>query len=302
MTNYQDALRIVTRLPRIGRLETSDSKSGRKRRRWVVRPFVRIFVESHIRSKVDVIVTVLNLETSPLIDEASNETQKIKSWTRQLRAFSKRLRGWAGSFGLLTRAPLMTALLPLFGAFLTQMVGISFSNWESFGTSIAKLGQSAPRASIVASLKLVALMLLYCYMLFSTVVVGFGFRGKRAIFSGGETEPDFSRRDMFTTESSVEVWDRIPNTNIYHAENELFKTLRIEKTTEFPLDIVASFTPYFVLVILIVFAVGLVLKMWAGQRPSFWQFFFLLVLLLLTVDYIYSGVSSYRERIKRRNV
>ena len=302
MANYRDALRIVTRLPRIGRLETTLSNSQRQRRRWVIRPFVRIFVESHIRSKVNAIVAVLRIEASPLIDDANDDSKKIESWTRQLRELSKMLRGWAGSFGLLTRAPLMAAFLPLFGAVLTQLVGINISGWDAFVSSVAKLGQSASRASIVAFLELLALLLLYVYILFSAVVVGFGFRCKRAIFSGGKTEPDLFRRDIFTTDQRVEIWRQIPETNIYHAENEVFETLRIKKPIEFPLDIVASVTPYFVLVVAIVIAAWLLLTLRTGHLPSFSQFLILLVFLFLVVSYIYSGVSYYRDRIKHKTM
>ena len=300
--DYRNALRIVARLPRIGRLKTTTTPSGRVRRRWVIRPFVGIFVESHIRSKLDAIAAVLSIEATELVDDSNEDSKKLKSWIKQLRALSKMLRGWKGSFTLLTKAPLLAALLPLFGAILGQLVGIDISGAAAFGSSITKLGQSAGSDSILTFLKFLAVLLLYSYILFSAVVVGFGFRGKRAIFSGGKTEPDFFNRDMFHHDKRVDEWQQIPKTNIYHVENDLFEVLRIKKPTEFPLDIVASFTPYFVLVVAIIFAARLVITLRTGQLPSIWQFLSLLVFLFLLFNYVYSSVSYYRDRIRDKVV
>jgi hypothetical protein len=212
------------------------------------------------------------------------------------------LHGWKGSFTLLTRAPLLAALLPLFGAILAQLVGINISSPVAIGSSIAKLGQSAGWAAIVTLLKLLAVLLLYAYVVFSAVVVGFGFRGKRAIFSGGKTEPDFFSRDIFNKDKRVEEWQQIPKTNIYHDENDLFEVLLIKKPTEFPLDIVASFTPYVVLAFAVIITAGLVMTLKSGQLPSIWQFLTLLVFLFLLFNYIYSSVSYYRDRVRDKVV
>lgn len=296
--DYRNALRVVARLPRIGRLHTTSSLSKRKSRRWVIRPFVGIFVESHIRSKVDAIVAILSIEATALTEDSNEDIRKLKSWIKQLKGLSKMLHGWKGSFTLLTRAPLLAALLPLFGAILAQLVGINISSPVAIGSSVAKLGQSAGWAAIVTLLKLLAVLLLYAYVVFSAVVVGFGFRGKRAIFSGGKTEPDFFSRDIFNKDKRVEDWQQIPKTNIYHDENDLFEVLLIKKPTEFPLDIVASFTPYVVLAFAVIITAGLVMTLRSGQLPSIWQFLTLLVFLFLLFNYVYSSVSYYRDRAR----
>lgn len=298
IADYRNALRIVARLPRIGRLTTTITNSGRVRRRWVIRPFVGIFVESHIRSKADAIAAVLSIEATELVDDSNEDNKKLKSWIKQLKALSKMLHGWKGSFALLTRAPLVAALLPLFGAIVAQLVGIDISGAAAFGRSLTKLGQAAGSDSFFTFLKFLGLLLFYCYILFSFVVVGFGFRGKRAIFTGGKTEPDIFSRDIFHKDLRVEEWHQLPATNIYHVENELFEVLRIKKPMEVPLDIVASFTPYFVLAFAIIAAVAVVTTLWAGQRPSIAQLLMLVAFLFLSYNYVYSSISFYRDRLR----
>jgi hypothetical protein len=307
--NYRNALRIVSRLPRIGRLETSISRtfkgqkpisSSRLRHRWVIRPFVRLFVEVHIRAKIEGIIRVLNVEGMSLADDSDDRAKKIKLWIKRLHEFRRMLLGWGSLYGVLTKAPLISTLLPLLGAVLLQLSGVDFSGASAFGTSVTKLAQSGGWAFVLGLLKVMAVIILYLYMLFSAVVVGFGFRCKRAIFNRGETVPDLFERNPFVRE--IENWSEIPTTNIYQTENRLFETLQVPKPTEFPLDLVATFVPYFSFVFALVISVDL-LKTWkGGSTLSIWETLAGAAFWFLVVNFFTSGLANFRERVRSKNI
>lgn len=300
--SYRDALRIASRLPKIGwhrtrvyrGLKDIQSSSGRVRHRLVIRSFVLLFVEAHIRGKIANIVRLLEIEMISLSENEDGPRKKIGSWTKQLNKLRKMLPGWGRWYGLLTRAPLTSTVVPLIGAVLLPLSGVDFSGPEPFASSVTRLVQFGGLPTIVGLLKVVAVILLYVYVLFATVVVGFGFRCKRAIFDSGETAADLFEKNTFINE--VEKWEGMPETSIYQKENSLFEALRFKKPAEFPLDLVVTFKPYFCLVFAIGFSVEFVQAVASWRWPSVGHIFLFLAFWYLVINQSYSAISHYRDR------
>lgn len=296
LSQYRNALMIIARQPRIGRWRTTTRASGlergRDRRRWVIRPFARVFVESHIRSRINVIVRILKVELIRLTD--NDDAKRLQTWTKRMSDVKRMLPGWTGFYGLLAKAPVIPILFPILGAAISRLLGVDFSGAGEFTTSTMKLAQSGNWQTIFRALLVLAMLLVYVYMLFSAIVVGIGFRFKRAIFAGGSTFPDVLDRLVFDRVWRVEKWKDLPETNIYHVENEVFDAFRVPKPREFPLDLVASTRPYLVFAITIFVTVGLK----TAGSISWQQVVFMLALWFASFSYCYSGIVSYRERVK----
>ena len=300
---YRAALRVVSRLPKFGRVKATvitkrEQPNGAERRvrerRRVARPFVRLFVEAHIRARIEVIIDVLSIETIS-VGEGDAETKKFELWIKNLNELRDKLRGWGRYYGLLTKAPIISALLPFIGAVVLQLVRIDISGTTAFGSSVMKLMQANGWSSLFAIAKLAAVMLLYLYMLFAAVVVGFGFRGKRAIFNAGETMHDLF---MIPSIKETEQWDGMPRRNIYHTENELFKSLGVTKAREFPLDLVVTVVPYFLLGFASIMVFGIVQQLRAGVLPSLGKLLLSLFSCGVVAIFLYSVVAYYKERRK----
>ena len=327
VSHYRNALRFVARLPRIGRHRTrifrvrGEKKrkagplpsrnrmvrlrlhilrflSGRRiGRRWVVRQFVSLFVEAHIRTRLERIIKILSIEGISLNDDSDEQTKKIAFYVKRLKEIRESLIDWGRLYGLLTKAPLVSMFLPLAIAIVLRLWGIDFSGTKGLLESAAKLGAWL---FLLTLLKLVAGVGLYLYMFFSAAMVGFGFRCKRAIFAGGEIPKDPFERDHLVAE--IEKWDRVPETNIYQAENSLFHALRIQKPKEFPLDLVATFVPYYSLIVAVLFAVQLVLNLKHGAGLSISTVFPVALFGFLAAKFFVSGWLQYRDRAKSGNL
>ena len=298
---YRTALRVVSRLPRFGRVKTtvitrrnqlSGPEQRSRGRQRVARAFVQLFVESHIRARIEVIIDILSIETISL-GEGDEKTKKFELWVKNLKELRDKLLGWGRYYGLLTRAPVISALLPFLGAVLLQLVRIDISGTTAFGSSVMKLMQSNGWSSLFAVAKLTAVVLLYLYMLFAAVVVGFGFRGKRAIFNAGKTLHDLF---MIPSIREDELWDGMPQKNIYSAENRVFDTLGVTKAHEFPLDLVVTIVPYFLLGFASIMVFGLVQQLRAGLVPSLGRVLVSLFSCGVVVIFFYSVVAYYKER------
>ena len=160
-----------------------------------MRAFVQLFVEAHIRAKIDVLIELLNIDAISLKEDDPN-TKKIEGWIKRLRDIREMLLGWGRYYRLLTKIPLLSALLPLLGAFLLQV--IRAAGWREL---------LSPKSFI---------LLFYLYAIVAPLVIRYGFRCKRAIFCGGVTVPV---RLMWPTRGETEVWKQVPKVDIYDAEN-----------------------------------------------------------------------------------
>ncbi len=310
LDNYRDALRIVARFPLVGRwrVKTIRRQPGsaegfltrRESRRWVVRPFVRFFVELHISRKLKSIIEALRIEEMSLSPVSSEDAKTLKAYTEQLKA----LRGIVTTPGrvstFFTKAPLIPFFLPLITAVVLQLSGIDVSDGSALGAALVKLGQAGTWTAPLRLLILIGILVMYLYIFFVPVVIGIGFRGKRAIFAGGETIKDLFEWNPFLRES--ECWLRLPQTNIYQTENHLFQTLRVPKPREFPLDLVATIFPYFSLVVAVAFSVGLISTLRAGGSVTKWSIIFVLLFWSLVVGFIVGGVGNYRRRVEARDM
>lgn len=275
---YRGALRAVSRLPRFGKLKTvivEISASGapqppQEQKRRVVRAFVQLFVEAHIRVKIDALIELLQVEAISL--KGTDETKKIEVWIKRLRDTKKILLGWGRYYRLLTKIPLLSVLLPLLGAFLLQTVrGVGWRELLSPSTLI---------------------LLFYIYVLVAPIVIRYGFRCKRAIFCGGKTVPV---RLVWPSRPETELWKDFPKIDIYDAENELFEALRKRKSREFPLDLVFSVIPYVALVFVSWASFDELQKIWAGHR-SVVYLVGALGAWLMVAFFFYSPIKYYRQR------
>ena len=308
LTNYRDALVIVARLPRMGRWPTRTSQksseqqpnpSGKQRHRFVIRAFVRLFVELHIRRKLSTIARVLSIEAVALPD-SHEHGEKLKAYTKRLEDFRSLLMGWGRLSGFLTKAPLLSALLPLVTAVILKLSGVDFSDASALGASVVERSQSGGWTFLLRFLTFIGIAVLYAYLFLAPFVVGFGFRCKRAIFSGGKTVKDIFEWSPIGPEE--EIWQRLPTTNIYQTENMLFKTLRVSKPGEFPLDLFATITPYFSLVAAILISVHSLTLLKYGIAPPKLEIVLAGVIWLGVAFLFFSGVKNYRARVRTNNL
>ena len=247
---YRGALRAVSRLPRFGSLDTTivamsasgTPKPPKEKRRRVARVFVQLFVEAHIRAKIDVLIELLSIEAISLKGDDEN-SKKVEAWIKRLRGMKKMLLGWGRYYRLLTKIPLLSALLPLLGAFLLQV--IRGAGWKEL---------FSPKSLI---------LLFYLYAITAPLVIRYGFRCKRAIFCGGVTVPI---RLIWPTRGETEQWKGVPKIDIYDAENQLFQTLGVAKSREFPLDLVFVVIPYLVLIGVLSASIDSLQKLRGGYR------------------------------------
>lgn len=308
--SYRIALRFVARLPTFGRLDTTlesrlptvvDGKltkvPPKDSKRRVARPFVRLFVESHIRHKLKVIHRLLSIEAISL-DEQDPHAKKVALWVKRLQETRESMRSLGRTYSLLTRAPLVSLLLPFLGAFLLQVTRVDVSNPNEIMKTAVTLVQTQ-RTSLLLVLSNAALLLVYIYILLAPAVIRFGFRCKRAIFNGGKTD---SYRLLWgqESESRDEIWNNFPAAKIYAKENQLFAELGANKPEEFPLDLIASPLPYTILIIASAFTLYAWRDFASGTSPHVVQLGVLVVLWLVLIGIIWNAGKLYQRRKKER--
>lgn len=236
MESYRDALKYVEHLPSIGRVgvkyhEEKQSTDQRCERggvsrvrnpshRWVARSLVRLFMESHIKSKLEVIIRYLRIERSVCIKEpeSNNRAKKLNTYINQLDEFKKTLFNWNQPVTVVAKAPWLPAVIALATPVLVQLIGIS--------------------SGLLHTLIVLGVILLEMYMFLSPLPLRLGFRVKRAIFAEGKT-----LRGLFEDSAELITWVNFPRTNIYQVEDQVFEVIGVPKPKEFPLDVVMGFTP-----------------------------------------------------------
>lgn len=313
---YKNALRFASRLPRLGRVrvEITPSEPAKPKRssskkqfvqlfvhirrlldlllgknqRLIARPFVQLFVEGHIRKKIDLLLDILRIEAISLDEDA----KRVELWTKHLKQARESLRSWGNTYFLLTRAPLISLLLPFLPPVLLYVFGFDISGPNGIVKSVITLYQT--RGSlIVSALATWAILLFYLYAFLAPAVVRLGFRCKRAIFNAGITD-DYHLLGKFVIKE--EKWEGFPGANIYHRENDVFKTLGITKPREFPLDLVLTPVPYIALVFACVITFYVVDMLKAGTFPAFGQWFAFFVAWAWTIGIVAKARRYYLER------
>lgn len=265
MKSYRDSLRFVEGLPRLGRVRVeypdekqtpganrhwmvrAVSRASNPRRRWVARPLVRLFVEAHIRTRLEVIIRLLRLEASAAIrdPESNPRAKRLKSLIAPLDELQKALFSWKQRGALFARIPILPVLIALATPFLAHYTGINFSGARGLAESTIERARSG---GLARSIVLAAIVLGDLYVIFAPSMTSLGFRIKRAILAGGTTV-----WRLFDVPERI-TWVSFPTTNTYQVENRVFDVIGVPKPREFPLDFVMGFLPFYVLVATVLFS------------------------------------------------
>jgi hypothetical protein len=309
--SYKIALRLVARLPTFGLLDTTLerrdlsvgdgklTKDAKDYKRIVARPFVRLFVESHIRQRLKLIHRLLCIEAISL-DENDANAKKVASWLKRLQETRESIRSLGRTYSLLIRAlPLVSLLLPFLGAFLLQVMRVDVSNPNEIMKTAVTVVQTQ-RSSLLLVLSNAALLFVFLYILLAPAVLKFGFRCKRAILNGGRTDPYYLTSGRRGYE--VEIWNNFPGAKIYKKESDLFATLEAKEPEEIPLDLIASPLPFTILIIASVFTRYAWRDFAAGISPHPVQLGFLVILWSWLIGKIVTNVELYKRRKKERAI
>jgi hypothetical protein len=248
LEHYRQALRAVELLPTYGRVPNREylveitppvgqTRSRRSRSRtpslpartryadWVrshfaVRSLARMFLRSHIRSKLRAIADHLEVERFASGHMDANTPKRLDDMIIKLRAYYKRLTqrttlwvrlpGWIWVIA----APVLTTYL---GTLVIPSIKIT----------------AAAVFVYIATYLLVFVMLVYAPVFYLGALGG--FRWKRLILLGqtGDVNIDI-------TTNAVLRWVPAPQENTYESENRFFSTLGLPKSDEFPWDLVLA--------------------------------------------------------------
>ncbi len=206
---------------RIARLRTSLHQTRIRNADWIssrfaVRPLTRMFLFSHIRSKLSTISDRLEVELLASGRMEANTLERLNIVVIKLRDYDKRLAhrrtGWLklpGWIWPLAVTYLGTLVIPMPVAAITEVM-VKFTFY------------------------LLGFAMLICIPLFYPLMLG-GFRWKRLILLGrvGDVNIGISTNVILR-------WVPAPLMNTYKTENRLFETLGLPKPREFPWDLVFS--------------------------------------------------------------
>ena len=255
---YRDVLKCVDQLPAFGRwptttetmsLEENDTRwlrpfwggsnsSEPTRRKLTIRPFVRLFVETHIRRQLLAINRRLQYEG--LVIDESEANKRITAMRSSLDESVNRLFGW----GRVRRTASKVPWLPLALGGSTALVAIFGGANESGKDFLTKSTIAMMRQHQWQALFLQATIMLfwifvclYCLYLIIVPAVATGFNVKKALFSGGRlSSPE---NNLFNKPPYYYVkWQDFPERNIYRVEQDVFAALGARKEPGFQVDLV----------------------------------------------------------------
>lgn len=307
LENYRQALRAVELLPcfgrlpdnectvqiaqpvgptrsRIRRLKTSSLQTRTRHGRYsAVRRFARMFLRSHIRSKLRTIADRLEIERFASGHMDANTLKRLDGIIRKLRDYDKsltqgrifgpKLQGWIWRIWPVA-APVLFTYLTTLGISRLRVAGL--------------LGY------------------IITYMLYLAVVAWFplfafvgegGFRWKRLILLGQTGDTNIYRPN------AVLRWVPGPQANTYEAENRFFGTLGLPKPDEFPWDFalmpqIFLLTPLALSFLVLAFDVGIQVK------ELGWPILIAVVLLLMfffCLEFIRRSISKVRRERRQRS-
>jgi hypothetical protein len=313
MKGYRDSLRFVEGLPGLGRVpveypeEKQTARANRgwivravsrvsnPRHRWVARPLARLFVEAHIRMRLEVIIRLLRIEASASIEdpESNARAKKLKSLIAPLDELQKALFSWKQRGALFARIPILPVLIAVATPFVARYTGIDLSGAKSIAESTIERAQSG---GLTRSLVLAAILLGELYMICAPAITSLGFRVKRAILEGGTTV-----WRLFDVPERI-TWGNFPTTNIYQVENRVFDVIAVPKPREFPLDLVMSFLPFYVLVLTAVFSAAAISHVFGGEGLTRGEALGIAALWGTLVSFAYYGRNNFLRRRAQGNM
>jgi hypothetical protein len=276
-------------------LKRSISSRNKRSRRLVSRGLVGLFVDAHVRAKLQDILRLLSIERmGVLADEEA--AKKLDFYIKEIDQVLKMLSERSRSRFWLANSPLVSSLLAFAAPILIGLVGIDISGSAALGASVSNLVQSQGVETLIHIVWFVLLVLLYLYIIFAPVAVTFGFRVKRAIFSGGFSEENVFDWRPVIHDRDIAYWPGLPTLNIYHLETKLFEMFGAAKKREFPLDFVLSILPYFTWTFAIIYTVAVSSALISGKSPGFENVCALLAFWFLSVTSVIGAVRNYRMR------
>lgn len=188
---------------------------------FVIRPLIRLLVETHVRSKLKEI-GVAYIQTIPVIPTNHPEKEKYKAWLHDTREQCKELRNSLG-----TSRTLLDWLKSILGSVAPIFLAIwGAANISDFAATML-LNSSRPLSEIL--LEHEAAVTLSVFLILLLLILGLYFYlFLSAAFS--------IKRDLFLS-TPIEGAD-----NLYLTENKLFSILQRGKQTEIPIDYLGSAT------------------------------------------------------------
>ena len=233
---------------------------------FTIRPLEKLFVETHINAKTAEIGRFLREKRLQMAGDTGEDVQRLDELLRLVVYAESMVTGWSRFF-----APLR---------FLPGLVMVA--SWSIAATSYRDL-----TTQLVLVLTLVPLLMLIIY----PVVVRFGFRWKRAIFTAWPSDPR-------------PVVDSIPQgketqPSVYELENHVYRDMGLKKHSEIPIDVVLHPAPYWLLTVL----VGIIIPLASAQiRGRFEPVGFVIItafeiaLILVFLVPIWKAADRYRKR------
>ncbi len=186
--------------------------------RFAVRSIARMYLRSHIRSKLGTIANRLEIEYLGYRHNETNASERLDTIIKKLRDYNERfatkksvlpkLAGW-----------LWAIFAPLFTTYLSRFV-------------LPHLEVSMNGILVQIATYMILLGLMVGLPLYFLVVLG-GFRWKRLILLGQTGDVDVKLAAFLR-------WTRAPLANAYQSENRVFEILSFPKPREFPWDQVLS--------------------------------------------------------------
>jgi len=294
LEHYRQALRAVELLPvwgrvpnneyivqiaqpvgptgsRIRRLKISFQQARIRHADWVrshlaIRSPARMFLRSHIQSKLRTIAERLEVErfarghmdanTSKRLDDIITKLRAYDKSLDQRRAFWLRLPGW-----------IWPAAAPILFTYLTTL-------------AIPSITVIGVKVLIYIAIYLLYVVLFAWLPLFGFVALG-GFRWKRLILIGqvGDMKPEIAT-------NLVLRWAPAPQANTYEAENCFFGTLGLPKPDEFPWDLVLEPPPFLSTALVLSFFTLVLALCISAKEPSLPILIAILLFVALFILYV----------------
>lgn len=286
LRRYKRALKFAADMPFLGRSLVSGAGS---RWRWGSRLFTRLYVETHVRKRLQAIRACLRVEL--LGTTAPDDRARIEALDAELARAVEPLLRWRKLAGLVARLPAVSAALPIVSAV----------------TVLLPVGADVSVREVLVALLWLAGTAIVLWIVVVWPSVRLGFRVKRAVFAGGR---DMARPLSFTPsslrwegfaagkvyEDPGKLWfdllhevrgtktkprTSFPADDVYEAENAVFRALGRRKPAEVPVDMLLGLGFYltFAACWLVIFAVASAFA--SGETPPAEVWFFLPVVALM---------------------
>jgi hypothetical protein len=244
--------------------------------RWVrdwwwgfsIRPVVRLFVETHVSARASEMGRFLRPKRLMMADRSAEEALRLDASLRSLAYAEGMVAGGSRSLGPLRYIPPVVFA----GSWILIALNPAFRQLQT------------------------ALLLLFLYgspflvMLVYAVVIRFGFRWKRALFTGWLLGPAIGVDRTRLPEAAR-------SRSIYQLEDRVYRDLGLRKHTEFPIDVVLHPAMYWFPTML----AGFVVFLARGDLPPARLLILGLAQLLLVLLFLVPAVGivrRYRERRK----